>query len=48
MDESWMGREVAEKYKVSKLDAGQPAAFNIARSSLATQALQRKAENQKK
>ena len=48
MDESWMGRESAEKQKVSKLDADSPAAFNIARSSLATQGIREKAENQGK
>jgi hypothetical protein len=30
------------------LDAGSPAAFNIARQSVAAQAFQRKAENQEK
>jgi hypothetical protein len=48
MDESWMGRESAEKQKMSKLDAGWLAAFNIARSRLVAQGIPRKAENQKK
>jgi hypothetical protein len=48
MDESWMGRESAEKQKVSKLDADSPAAFNIAGSSLASQGIWRKVENQEK
>jgi len=48
MDESWIGRESAEKQKVSKLDADSAAAFNIARSSLATQGIRRKVENRRK
>ncbi|WP_158934209.1 hypothetical protein [Burkholderia sp. S171] len=48
MDESWMGRKSAEKQKVSKLDADSPAAFNIARSSIARQGIWRKVENWKK
>jgi len=48
MDESWMGRESAEKQKVSKLDADSPAAFNIARSSLATQGIRRTVEDRGK
>ena len=48
MDESWMGRESAEKQKVSKLDADSPAAFNIARWRLATQGVRRQAKNQGK
>jgi len=48
MGESWMGRESAEKQKVSKLDAGSSAAFNIARWSLAAQGIWGKAEDQKK
>jgi hypothetical protein len=48
MDESWMGRDSAEKQRVSKLDAGYPAAFNLARSRLVTQGIQRKAKNQEK
>jgi hypothetical protein len=48
MDESWMGRESAEKQKVSKLDADSPAAFNIAHWRLATQGVRRKAKNQEK
>ncbi|MDB5781315.1 hypothetical protein [Caballeronia mineralivorans] len=37
MDESWMGREIAEQLKASKLDADCPHAFNIARPRLAAQ-----------
>ncbi|SAL63217.1 hypothetical protein AWB69_07085 [Caballeronia udeis] len=48
MGESWMGRESAEKQKVSKLDAGSSTAFNIARWSLAVQGIRGKAEDQKK
>ena len=43
-----MGRESAEKQKVSKLDADSPAAFNIARSSLATQGIRRTVEDREK
>jgi hypothetical protein len=43
-----MGREVAEKHMVSKLDADWRAAFNIARSCPVAQGSQQKTENQGK
>jgi len=47
MNRGWAAK-VRKNKKVSKLDADSPAAFNIARSSLATQGIGRKVENQEK